>query len=316
MRVDVHAHLFPAGYVERFEALGRPDRWAVRGLAAGLSDDELDARVADMDAAGIDVQVLSIFPELPDFPRRADAVAVARLANDLYADVVARRAGRFAAFATLPLPHLDAAVEEAERAMRELGFAGVAIGTSVSGLSPADASLASLWEHLDRLGAAVFLHPVGACPQLLDEIGMTWSVGSVVEDTIAAAALVAAGIPRLHPGVTIINSHAGGAMPLLLGRLDALAGLGGATPVERPSRTALRMYYDTVLHRDPAALRCAVDSLGVERLLFGSDYPVARGEGYKEGIAFLERQLGPAARGAVLGDNAARILALQAAASS
>jgi aminocarboxymuconate-semialdehyde decarboxylase len=309
--VDVHAHLFPAAYIELLERHGREDPWHVRQLAAGFSDEELDARVRDMDRAGVDIQLLSLFPHVPDLVRRADAVAAAQLLNDLYADVVRRRPGRFRALAALPMPHVEAAIEEAERTAA-MGFVGVALGTTIDGRSLADPTFDALWGGLDRAGTTVFLHPVGACPHLLQEAGMHWSVGSIVEDTVAAATLIKAEIPRRYPSVRIINSHAGGAMPLLLARLDGLAGLGGGEPTEPPSHTARRMWYDSVVHGSAPALRCAVDALGADRMVFGSDFPVMRGDGYQDGIRFIRETLDPRAADALLGGNAVAAIPLLA----
>lgn len=104
MRTDVHAHLWSEGYLHLLESYGREDTATQRGLGAGDGPAELDARFTMNDAAGIDHQILSVSPQTPYFPAEAEAVVAARLANDVYADVVRDWPQRFSAFAALPLP--------------------------------------------------------------------------------------------------------------------------------------------------------------------------------------------------------------------
>src|SRR5215470_18507245 len=130
MSIDVHAHFWTDAYLDKVAALGHGDTAAQRGMGAG-DGAELDARLALMDRAGVAMQVLSASPQLPHGLDQAAAIDAARHVNDQYAELVARHPGRFAAFASLPLPHVDASAAELSRALDELGMVGVAMTTSV-----------------------------------------------------------------------------------------------------------------------------------------------------------------------------------------
>src|SRR3982751_4183269 len=113
MRIDVHAHYFPPEYLAALSRLAGRELEAEHRLAGGRPP--LDERADLLAEIGVDLQVLSTGQRQPYLPREADAVAAARLANDLYADACRAHPERFAAFATVPLPHVDAALAELER---------------------------------------------------------------------------------------------------------------------------------------------------------------------------------------------------------
>ena len=221
MAIDVHAHFWTDAYLDKIAALGKTDTAAQRGRGAG-DGAELDARLALMDRAGVGTQVLSASPQLPHGPDEAATVDAARYVNDQYADLVARHPGRFLAFASLPLPHLDAAAAELARALDELGMVGVAMNTTIMDQPLVDSPAAQLFAELDRRGTVLYLHPAGnaACSPLIAGYHGTWSIGAPVEDTISTWHLIIRGIPSRYPEIKILNSHLGGALPMLLGRMD------------------------------------------------------------------------------------------------
>ena len=132
MSTDVHAHFWTDAYLDRIAALGKTDTAAQRGRGAGDGAD-LAARLALMDRAEVGMQILSAAPQLPHGPDETAAVDAARFVNDQYAELVARHPGRFAAFASLPLPHVDASLAELARALDDLGMVGVAMTTTIMG---------------------------------------------------------------------------------------------------------------------------------------------------------------------------------------
>lgn len=138
LRIDVHAHLWTTGYLDRLERLGKADTGTQRGIGADATEADLDRRFALMDRAGIDLQVLSVAPQSPHLIGEPDAVALAGAANESYAELVARFPRRFRAFAALPLPHVDAALREAVQALDDLGAVGVGVTTTVLGRTLAD----------------------------------------------------------------------------------------------------------------------------------------------------------------------------------
>lgn len=295
MRTDVHAHLWSEDYLRLLESYGRRDAAAHRGLGAGDSPRELDARFAGNDAAGIDHQILSVSPQGPYFADPRQAVTAARHANDHYAALVRDWPGRFSAFAALPLPHLDASLEELARALDDLGMAGAGVTTDVLGRSLGDPAFTPLLAELDRRGGVLSLHPSGhdAGSPLIAAHRMRWMVGAPTEDTVCAMHLILEGVPRRFPRLRIIHSHLGGALPMLLPRADDHLPWEAPDVVEKPTEAARRMWYDTVAHGHVPAVRAAADSYGADRLLLGTDFPYQSGQQLRRAVSFIEEALPP-----------------------
>jgi aminocarboxymuconate-semialdehyde decarboxylase len=266
-----------------------------------------------MESAGVDLQVLSASPQLPNSMDEAGCVAASRFVNDQYADVIRKYPTSFRAFASLPLPHLDAAHAEMARCLDELGMIGVTSTTSVLGRALTEPHFAPLFEELDRREAVLFLHPVGngACTPLIADHHATWMVGAPVEDTISVAHLIIAGIPLRYPGIRIINSHLGGAVPMLLQRMDNMYRWEAPETPELPSTSAKRMWYDTVAHGHVPALRCACESFGAGQLLLGTDFPAEAGNVFRRAVTYVAEAGLPAGEvDAILSTNAATVLGL------
>jgi aminocarboxymuconate-semialdehyde decarboxylase len=316
MRIDVHAHLWTDDYLDLLVRYGKTSAEEHRGLGADATARDLDARCMMMDAAGVDLQVLSASPQLPTFAEESHAVEAARHVNDLYADLVREHPGRFAAFAAVPLPHVEAALDELGRALDDLGMIGAAVATSTLGRSIADPAWDPLFAELDRRGSVLYVHPAGcgAGSPLISPYNITWMIGAPVEDTIAAVHLIIRGIPSRYPNMKIVNSHLGGALPMLVQRMDnQFRWQVPATP-ETPSIAAKRMWYDTVSHAHAPALRCACDSFGADRLLLGTDFPYESGDLFQRAVDYVA-QPGLADRDAerILDTNAPHVFGLDRA---
>ncbi len=281
--IDVHAHFWTDAYLDLVASYGKTDTNIQRGRGAGPGEAEIAKRFATMDAAGVDLQVLSVSPQMPHFADKAHAVNAAKMANDMLADAVRRRPKRFAAFAALPLPHIDESLRELDRALAQLHMAGVANTTAVLGRSVADSAFHPLYAELNRRKGVLFLHPAGnnANSPFIADARLTWFVGAPVEDLIAVAQLINAGIPKRFPDMKIINSHLGGAVPTVLARWDSVSTWEEPAIPEKPSIAARRMWYDTVDYGDAPALRAAVDTLGATQLVLGSDFPYESGKAYE-----------------------------------
>ena len=312
MRIDVHAHYWSEDYIELLVELGHGDAAAVRGLGAG-GGAELDARLRLMDRAGVEVQVLSACPQLPYDEDGQKATRAARFVNDQYAELVKRHQDRFRAFAALPLPHVDESLGEMGRALDELRLAGLAMNTTVLGRALVEPEYEPVFAELNRRKAVLYLHPAGngACSPLISDYHLTWMVGAPVEDTISVMQLITHGVPTRYPDIKIINSHLGGALPMLLQRADDQYSWEAPDTPELPSVAARRMWYDTVGHGHVPALRCAIDSLGADRLLLGTDFPYENGDRYVRAVDYIyDPQIDPGAAGAILDQNASALLGI------
>lgn len=324
MIVDVHAHCTPVAFSELESRLvpvrrGEPYPTFDGGPPPPRTDTpaDIEARLALMDEAGVQMQVLS-HPAGPYFENAADAVEGARLINDSYSQIVRRYPDRFAAYAVLPLPHVQASLDEVRRALDDLGLCGVILACSIQRThSPVEAAFEPVYAELDRRGAALYFHPSGngLCSPFLNDYGLTYAAGAPMEDTTIVTHLMARAIPTRYPNIKIIVAHYGGAMPMLLDRLDHEAPPRVPGLAEPPSVTARRLYYDTVGHGSQVALWAAWKAFGASHLLAGSDYPVTL---YFEPYAanfdtIREADLPAADVERILSGNAREVLGLEAA---
>ncbi len=310
MRIDVHAHYWAEDYLELLVDLGKADAGAARGIGGG-SGAEMDARLRLMDRAGVEMQVLSACPQLPYGEDGEKAARAARFVNDQYAELVEGRRERFRAFAALPMPHLDESAGEMRRALDDLRMAGVAMNTTVLGRALVEPHFEPIFAELNRRAAVLYLHPAGnsACSPLIGNYHMTWMVGAPVEDTISIMHLITHGVPTRYPNIKIINSHLGGALPMLLQRADDQYRWEAPDTPEPPSVAARRMWYDTVGHGHVPALRCAIDSFGADRLLLGTDFPYENEDIFLRAVDYInDSQIGTAAARAILDQNASAVL--------
>jgi predicted TIM-barrel fold metal-dependent hydrolase len=284
MIIDVHAHCTPTKYPDMLGRVagaqppGEPYPTRSGAPPPPRTDDpaDIEKRIALMDEAGVRMQVLS-HPPGPYFPNEADAADGARLINDSYAALVRQYPDRFAAYAVLPLPHVQASLRELQRALDDLGLKGVIIACSIQRTrSPVEAEFEPLYEEMNRRGCALYFHPSGngLCSPFLNDYGLTYAAGAPMEDTTIITHLMAKAIPTRFPNITIIVAHYGGAIPMLLHRLDHEAPPRVPGLAEPPSVTARRLYYDTVGHGSTVALWAAWKAFGADHLLAGSDYPI------------------------------------------
>ena len=192
-------------------------------------------------------------------------------------------------------------------------MAGVAMNTTVLGRALVEPDSEPIFAELNSRGAVLYLHPAGnsACSPLIGNYHLTWMVGAPVEDTISVMHLITHGIPARYPDIKIINSHLGGALPMLLQRADDQYRWEAPDTPEPPSVAARRMWYDTVGHGHVPALRCAIDSLGADRFLLGTDFPYENGDIFVRAVDYInDPQIDPSAARAILDQNASALLGI------
>jgi predicted TIM-barrel fold metal-dependent hydrolase len=297
---------------------------ARRGGAAldGLLRDVGAARVADMDAAGIDVQVLSHVQPAAQGLSGATGVSAAGRANDYLAAVTSSSGGRLAGFATLPTGSPSAAAEELSRCVRSLGFVGGLInstlGTNDRFLDdPAFSVLLSRFEELD---VPVYLHPAQppAAVRSVFYRGLAAPVAGALatnawgwhaEAGLHALRLAASGTLARHPGLRVIIGHCGEMIPFMLDRVDDMMPRAATGLDEEMSDYILRHVWVTTSGMfSLPPVQCALSVFGVDRVLFSVDYPFSPNRRGRELLDALP--LAPADRAKVAGGNAAALLGL------
>lgn len=271
--IDVHAHFVPPSYRRAVERAGadHPD-----GIAHWPSW-EADAATELMDSLGISGAVLSISTPGLLLGAGTDLAALAREVNDEGADLAARAAGRFGCFASLPLPDVDAATKEAVRALDTLGSDGVILLTNYDGLYLGDARLDPLFEVLDARRAVVFVHPTSPVCGAETSLGRPRPLLEFFFDTTRAVTnYLLNGGPQRFPGVEMIVPHAGAALPVLFDRVTGFIERGATTAevtAEEVRGGLRRLWFDLAGHAARQQSHAIRRLVGVERLLYGSDYP-------------------------------------------
>ena len=272
--VDMHHHVLPDFFWVATNDADHP----VGGIAPPPWSRE--AAISFMDDAGIDVAVTSISTPGVHMGDDEAARALARRCNEMTAGLVRDRPDRFGAFACLPLPDLDGALAELEYALDELHLDGVVLFSNSRGVYLGDKLLVPLFEELQRRGAVVFVHPNTSPDPTAHALGLPDALIDFTADTTRAVA-------QLHysntfartPDVKYIFSHAGGTIPYLAGRfgiVDEMGVIAGADERDTAAATFRRLYWDTALSWGDPVLRMLRSIVGVEQVVFGSDYPYLR----------------------------------------
>jgi len=323
LKIDFHNHFYPKEYLKAIkrlkglnvtkDAYGRivvEDRGA-RFLTITKPMYEPEIRIKDMDEAGVDVQILSLSAPNVYFASIEDSIKLAKLTNNIIAKVVEKYANRFMAFASLPLLDVDASLEEAERAINELGMNGFIIGSNIGGKNLDDPSLMPLYEKVSKLDVPIFIHPmVPQYSEVMKEYRLVPIIGFEFDISLAAVRLVFSGILEKYPNLKVIVSHLGGAIPYLWERIENgyRAFPECKEKISKPPSFYLKkLYYDTVSFHKPALI-CAYMTAGANQLVLGSDYPHVIGDLKRSVTNIEELDLPPEEKEKIFYRNAQELL--------
>ena len=272
-----------------------------------------ELRIAEMDAAGIDLQVIShVEPATQNF-EPDEAVRLARAANDLLHQAIVAHPTRFAGFAALPTPDPQAAARELERAVGALGFKGAMVHGLTRGRFLDEKAFWPIFEAAQSLDVPIYLHPATPHPDVIAAYyeGYPSMVrvghGFTGEMSAAAIRLVLSEVFVTFPRLQVILGHLGEALPFLLPRVDRYV---SREMKGRNFAVGLRQhfYFTTGGKFTHAALQCAIEAIGIERLMFAVDWPF---HSNLDGIAFIEKApIGEDAKAMIFADNARRLLRL------
>jgi predicted TIM-barrel fold metal-dependent hydrolase len=320
-RVDMHTHFLTstlADALRRREELpriierdGREFVEYAPGVAYPLVAEmiDLDEKLARIDAAGIDFAVLSVnIPGLDHFPA-ADGPGLARDVNDELVAVVSRYPDRLAALASLPLQTPGPAAEELERAVG-IGLKGAMIYSNVAGRPLDEGDFQGVFKAAAELDVPVLLHPTAPLySRNIESHMLVPVVGFLFDTTVATLRLVYEGLYDRHPDFKLIIGHTGSLIPHLAGRIELEGGrLGAGSALQRPPIDALRRLYTDTISAWPPALRSALDFLGAEQILLGTDAPFWEASATYRALEKLDLDRETAAR--INGENAVRLFKL------
>ncbi|WP_428152170.1 amidohydrolase family protein [Brevundimonas sp.] len=325
MRIDVHAHYFPAAYTDKLVSLGLNH---ARG--SGQSSD-LSGRLRTMDEAKCDHQILSAVGLDTQVPDLAGAVEGARVANDLYRAVVDETGGRMRAFGWVPLPYVEEAIVEARRCLDDLQFEGICFPCFFQGRPLDDPAFEPFWAELNSRKAKAYIHPVGAhscCHPGMADYNLSMAAGSMAQLQITAQRIAYSGLSTRFPDIEFIFAVCGGYLPYMWERIKRNLTRGLTTrasgavaanfysyvdnmpiTLQDPMKPFRRFWYDTSVQDIPEAMLLVQKSYGTDRLLLGSDEIFAS---LTEAVTYIETNpyLSAAEKTAILDQNAQRLFRL------
>lgn len=324
--VDVHAHMLSEDMMKRLAKEAPELHFTITDIDAhgatlkvgslvqtpyARGGWDLDKRLGDMEAAGIDMQVVSPVPQtfLYDLEaKRTDALC--EIQNEMLGDLARRMPDKFLGIATVPLQNPEMAAATLERAMKKHGLKGMMICSHVEGKNLDDPKLDVVWAKAQELGAFILVHPQKvAAAERLGSYYLRNLIGNPLETTIAAASLIFGGVLERYPRIKFCMSHGGGFQPYQTGRFMH----GWAVRPEPKTRLPVppnvsiaRLYHDTILHSAPH-LEFLVSQSGASHVLLGTDYPFDMG--MMDAVRYVRSlKLDDGQKDAILASNPSRLL--------
>jgi predicted TIM-barrel fold metal-dependent hydrolase len=320
-RIDCQSHLFCPELVERMASrTSDPQVYTREGTQYVQMGDwhrkilpkhmDVLAKLADMDAAGIEWTALSINDPGPEW-FGAESVEVARIANDYIAGVCQQHPRRFFGLCVLPLLEMPAALKELDRAAHDLGMKGILLYTNLAGRFVDEEEFRPLFARAEKMGLPVLLHP--AKPLTTDVVQgyeMTSTLGNMFDNTIALTRIIMSGILDQFPELKLVCPHLGGTLPYIVGRLDHQVQVLKRGPkhlTKAPSEYLKQVWLDIVSPL-PLAMQMAYQFSGPDRLLFASDHPWVDPQLIADCLTSLE--LPPEVEAKIFRHNAAKLFGL------
>lgn len=326
--IDVHCHIFsPSVEALIAQIPGSADRKAQDLREIGEASNKVNAaligslapklvsmksRLADMDAMGVDIQLVSPSPtQYCYWVDREIAPSIVNAQNDDIAKLCAEVPDRFLGLGTVAMQHPELAADQLADLMQRRRFKGVQISSLVNGLDIADAFFLPFWKRADELEAVIFIHPWGTTlgTRLSDHYLMN-TIGQPFETTVCLSKLIFSGTLERHPRLRIIAAHGGGYLPAYCGRSDHAHAVRPEldSGLPRPSDQLRHLWFDSLVH-DSDQLSALIRRVGEDRVLLGTDYPFDMGH---FDPAASVAHLTVAQQKRVLGENAAGLLGLPA----
>jgi len=326
--VDIHAHYFPEPYLNVFnedgKRFGAEYRMTEKGFyykcpirEAGpqsMRYIDLKQRIADMDRQGVEIQALSLTNPMTYWGDGEVSHKLAVAWNNGASAAHQAYPNRLVALLTLPMLYPDRAVEELNRASKLPGMRGVYAGCNIDDKDLDDPLFEPIWSRIEELDLPLFLHPIETGriggEGRLHPFYLSNLLGNPFDTAIAACHLIFSGVLDRHPKLQVCLAHGGGALPILIGRIDHGWQVRPETKhlPQAPSTYLRRFTYDTIVHSKPI-MEFVISEVGADRVMIGSDY--CADMGYERPIQFLDQiSLTSDERQMILGGTAKRILKL------
>lgn len=323
--IDVHTHMFSRRWMEAAWASKDPHFQLGRGADEGsLIEDgasmgrivppmlDYDLRLKAMDAAGVDIALISLTAPNVYWGTRAESIAAARGINDDFRDAAHRYDGRIRWMASLPWQYPEEAIAELRRA-KQNGAIGICMLTNIRGTALTEEVYRPIWREIEAMALPVFVHPTKPAVNYIGEdfSGLFNSIGFITDTSLCFARIINDGFLDVFPKLNLIACHGGGYLPYIAGRLDIMwerAQPHDTHRISRPPSTYLKqLWFDSIVYDQPS-LEFLVQQVGADRVLYGSDFPFRIGD--MQGVRERVDALSPPQRDAIRSLNHRKIFDL------
>ena len=319
--IDVHTHMYSQGWMDVVNAskndnfyLGPNRALMYRGHGIGFISDAMldwDIRIKDMDAAGVDIALISLTAPNVYWGSKTENAKAAHAINDDFMAAGLKYDGRIRWMASLPFQDEPAALEELKRA-RKNGAIGICTLTNILGTVLTDPRYKRIWREIEAMDLPIFVHPTTPYDdtQQLGEYGLGNTIGFTTDTSLAFARMIYDGFFDEFPKIKMIACHGGGGFPFLMARFDRMWEISDNARMkikQPPSTYTKRIHFDSIVY-DDNTLDFLIKQVGIENVLYGSDYPFRLGD--MKGLRERVDRLGGEKADIIRHDNAMKLFDL------
>lgn len=298
MKIDVHTHILPENWPDLnkkynthgFATIEHHKPCCAKMMIGDKVFREItenswssSKRIAECDEHNVSMQVISTVPVMFNYwAKPVETYDLSRFLNDHIAGVVRDNPSRFIGLGTLPMQDTGLSVKELERCMKELGLAGIEIGTHIHGKNLDDPDVCEIFHACEEMNAAVFVHPWDMLGKdRMPEYWLPWLVGMPAETSLAICSMIFGGVFEKYKNLKVCFAHGGGSFPFSIGRIEhgfhVRPDLVQTRNKVNPRNYLGKFYLDSLVH-DEMAMKFLIDLIGEDCIVMGSDYPFPLGE--------------------------------------
>ncbi len=307
--IDIHNHTYTKGWIDYMtQRKGEPVfEWTgptsgvfkVTGVVAAhvdhAGDYDIETRIVDLDRYGIDTQIIThTCPGVAEVSV-SESIEWASKINDTLAGFCQKYPGRFCFLATLPFQNIEESLKEMERAYKDLGAKGIQIFSNANGILTSSPEFHPLYEKAAEYGLTVEIHPSmkPTTAEAMKAANLPFQLyGYTMDTTMVVTSLIYQGVFEKYPNLKVHHCHLGGMIPYMIGRVDnAFKRFDKEWGIElpkAPSEYYKNQVYVDILSLHVPAIKCALEFMGAEHLLFGTDYPHRASGTVEENFAALD----------------------------
>jgi len=325
LNIDFHNHFYPDAYIQELKR--------EKGYASVSTDNQgrllihytgdynvvvgphidINHRLKDMDRNDIDMQVLTLTTPGVERENSERGLKLARLTNDGFAEIIDKHPDRFTALATLPLQNPEAAVDELERSVKELGLKGAMLLSNVNGKPLDSQEFIPVYERAVKLDVPMYIHPTSPInDNSMEDFRLVPMIGFGIDTSLAVIRLILSGIMKNLPKLKLVASHVGGIFPFLRGRIETCFNAYPECKIninESPSIFLKKIWMDSIIY-DKDVLMSALAFCGVEKMMLGTDHPHQIGDIKHAVKRIKELDIPEEDKELILGGNAQKLLKL------